>query len=51
MGNIIYLFIFSFNIKMGGHGTAIHGNPNNLKEEDADLSSRIRSIELIKHNP
>ena len=51
MGNIIYLFFYSFNIKMGGHGTAIHGNPNNIKEEDADMSSRIRSIELIKHNP
>ena len=35
----------------GGHGPAIHGNPNNIKEDDADLSSKIRSIELIKHNP
>ena len=36
---------------MGGHGPAIHGNENNIKEEDATLSQKIRNIELIKHNP
>ena len=37
---------------MGGKGGhTIPGNPNNVKEEDADMSSRIRNIELIKHNP
>ena len=36
---------------MGGHGPVIHGNPNNIKEDDADLSSRIRDVNLIKHNP
>ena len=37
---------------MGGHGGhTIPGNPSNQKEEDADMSSRIRNIELIKHNP
>ena len=36
---------------MGGHGPIIAGNPANIKEEDADLSGKIRSIELIKHNP
>ena len=36
---------------MGGHGHHIYGNPNNEKEEDGELSSKIRSIELIKHNP
>ena len=36
---------------MGGHGPAIHGNPNNIQEDDATLSQKIRSIELIKHNP
>ena len=36
---------------MGGHGPAIEGNPNNMKEEDADLSSKVRPIEFIKHNP
>ena len=36
---------------MGGHGPVIHGNPSNIQENDADLSSRIRNIELIKHNP
>ena len=35
----------------GGHGPVIQGNPNNIEEADADLSLRIRSIELIKHNP
>ena len=35
---------------MGG-GHHIAGNPNNIKEADADLSSKIRGIELIKHNP
>ena len=35
---------------MGG-GPKIAGNPANIKEEDADLSSKIRPIELIKHNP
>ena len=36
---------------MGGHGHHISGNPNNVKEDDSELSSKIRSIELIKHNP
>ena len=36
---------------MGGHGPHIEGNPSNIKEEDAELSQKIRSIELIKHNP
>ena len=36
---------------MGGHGPSIAGNPNNTKEEDATLSHKLRSIELIKHNP
>ena len=36
---------------MGGHGPEIHGNPNNIKEEDSQLSHKIRNIELIKHNP
>ena len=36
---------------MGGHGPHIEGNPNNTKEEDATISSKIRPIELIKHNP
>lgn len=36
---------------MGGHGPAIHGNPNNTQETDAEMPSKIRSIELIKHNP
>ena len=38
---------------MGGghHGPEIHGNPHNIKEEDHDISSKIRTIELIKHNP
>jgi hypothetical protein len=37
---------------MGGdHGPAIHGNNNNIKEEDSELSQKIRGIELIKHNP
>tara|TARA_B110001450_G_scaffold204310_1_gene193972 strand:- start:242 stop:472 length:231 start_codon:yes stop_codon:yes gene_type:complete len=36
---------------MGGHGPTIAGNPANIKEEDTDLSGKIRSIELIKHNP
>ncbi len=35
----------------GGHGPHIHGNPNNLKEEDNELSLKIRPIEFIKHNP
>ena len=35
----------------GGHGPTIVGNPANIKEEDADLSGKVRSIELIKHNP
>ena len=35
----------------GGHGPHLEGNPNNLKEDDADLSAKIRPIELIKHNP
>ena len=35
---------------MGG-GPHIEGNQNNIKEEDADLSSKIRPIEFIKHNP
>ena len=35
----------------GGHGPHIEANPNNIKEEDADLSAKIRPIELIKHNP
>ena len=34
---------------MGGHKIA--GNPNNTKEEDADMPLKIRPIELIKHNP
>ena len=36
---------------MGGHGPHIAGNPDNVKEEDATLSAKIRPIELIKHNP
>ena len=36
---------------MGGHGPHIEGNQNNIQEEDANLSQRIRSIEFIKHNP
>jgi hypothetical protein len=36
---------------MGGHGPAIHGNPANIKEEDSELSQKIRPLELIKHNP
>ena len=36
---------------MGGHGNNIAGNQNNTKEEDSSLSSKIRPIELIKHNP
>ena len=37
---------------MGGdHGPHIPRNSNNIQEADADLSSRIRPIELIKHNP
>jgi hypothetical protein len=36
---------------MGGHGPSIAGNPANIKEDDAALSGKIRSIELIKHNP
>ena len=36
---------------MGGHGPHIHGNPNNLQEDDATISHKIRSIELVKHNP
>merc|ERR1719313_2162146 len=35
---------------MGG-GPNIQGNPNNIKEDDATLSQKIRPIELIKHNP
>ena len=35
---------------MGG-GPKIVGNPENIKEADAELSSRIRPIEFIKHNP
>lgn len=35
----------------GGHGPQIEGNQNNIKEEDATLSQRIRGIEFIKHNP
>ena len=36
---------------MGGHGPSIAGNPVNIKEDDATLGEKIRSIELIKHNP
>ena len=37
---------------MGGHGHVhIHGNHNNIKEDDAKLGEKIRNIELIKHNP
>ena len=36
---------------MGGHGNSIAGNQNNTKEEDSTLSSKIRPIELVKHNP
>ena len=36
---------------MGGHGPAIQGTTNNIQEDDATLSHRIREIELIKHNP
>ena len=37
---------------MGGHGdSAIAGNPANIQEDDSTISHRIRSIELIKHNP
>ena len=36
---------------MGGHGPTIQGNENNIKEEDAALSQKIRNIEFIKHNP
>ena len=36
---------------MGGHGPNIEANPNNMKEEDATLSEKIRPIEFIKHNP
>ena len=36
---------------MGGHGPHIQGNQSNIQEADADLSQRIRGIELIKHNP
>ena len=37
---------------MGGHGDAhIEGNHNNIQEEDSTISHKIRSIELIKHNP
>ena len=35
----------------GGHGPHIVGNPNNIQEADAELAGKIRSIELIKHNP
>ena len=35
---------------MGG-GPKIIGNQDNIKENDADLNSRIRPIEFIKHNP
>ena len=35
----------------GGHGPNIVGNPENIKEDDATLSEKIRPIELIKHNP
>ena len=35
---------------MGG-GPHIEGNPNNMKEDDAALASKIRPIEFIKHNP
>jgi len=36
---------------MGGHGPHIEGNQQNIKEEDANLSQKIRPIELVKHNP
>ncbi len=37
---------------MGGHGHVhIHGNHNNIKEDDSKLGEKIRNIELIKHNP
>jgi hypothetical protein len=40
---------------MGGHGhhdhNQAHGNPNNIKESDDEIVSKIREIELIKHNP
>ena len=36
---------------MGGHKHHIEGNPNNIKETDEDIVSKIRPIELIKHNP
>ena len=32
-------------------GSNIAGNPANVQEDDATLSAKIRSIELIKHNP
>ena len=35
---------------MGG-GPKIIGNPENIKEEDAELNNRIRPVEFIKHNP
>ena len=39
---------------MGGHGHGdheSHGNPNNIQETDSEITSKIRPIELIKHNP
>jgi hypothetical protein len=39
---------------MGGHGHSDHhtqGNPNNIQETDSEITSKIRPIELIKHNP
>ncbi len=36
---------------MGGHKHHIEGNPQNIKETDAELQGKIRRIELIKHNP
>ena len=35
----------------GGHGPHIEPNPQNLQEDDACLSAKIRPIELVKHNP
>ena len=34
-----------------GHHDAHEGNPHNIKETDDEIKSKIRSIDLIKHNP
>ena len=37
---------------MGGHSDHVMaGNPANIQEDDSTISHRVRSIELIKHNP